>query len=267
MLDHVVYFSTGYRHPVIMNIKESILICQHECGYIHQSEQFSTIIDRWHRNVPDMTRKEDPFYISPLTADLAGQTARVYTDLFPRDEPLTHARSIDPAVFYPLAVHYLDLCAKAGMSFVVQETGSPVYAGFLLASDVYEVWEENNPHMAQMYEIFSDCITLISRLEHEFLTKYPLSAGEGYHIVQIGVVPQFRRRGLAKRLIIHALEYAKFKGYRVALAECTSRASRNCFLKSGFSEFYSIAYKTYCDGKTNPYSRLAGEISLMVKWL
>lgn len=214
-----------------------------------------------------MTRKEDPFYISPLTADLAGQTARVYTDLFPRDEPLTRARSIDPAVFYPLAAHYLDLCAKAGMSFVVQETGTPVYAGFLLASDVCEVWEENNPHMAQMYEIFSDCITLISRLEHEFLTKYPLSAGEGYHIVQIGVVPQFRRTGLATRLISHALEHAKNNGYRVGMAECTSHVSRDCFLKAGFSEFCSIAYKTYSNGKTHPYGRLPGEISLMVKWL
>jgi ribosomal protein S18 acetylase RimI-like enzyme len=214
-----------------------------------------------------MTRNEDLFNISPLTADLAHETARVYVDLFTRDEPLTHARMADPAVFYPLAAHYSDLCAERKLSFVAVDRCNHAYAGFLLASDVCETWEQDDIQMADLYEIFSDCVTLISRLEHEFLKEYPLSAGDGYHIVQIGVVPQFRRTGLATRLIVHALEHAKNLGYKVVLAECTSRSSRNCFLKAGFSEFYSIAYTTFSNGKTNPYCRLPGDITLMVKWL
>ncbi len=214
-----------------------------------------------------MTQNKDQFYISPLTADLAGETARVYAEIFPRDEPLTHARMADHAVFSPLSAHYLDLCAQAGMSFVAKDPCTYSYAGFLLAGDVCETWEENDLQMAQMFEVFSDCVTLIAHLEHEFLKKYPLSQGEGYHIVQIGVVPQIRRTGLATRLIMHALEYAKNHGYRVALAECTSRPSHDCFLKAGFTEFYSVSYKDYCDDTTFPYRGLAGEISLMIKWL
>ena len=191
----------------------------------------------------------------------------MYADLFACDEPLTHACSVDPAVFYPLATHYLDLCAQAGMSFVAQEAGTRECAGFLLASDVCETWEENDLQMAQMYEVFSDCVTLIARLEHEFLKKYPLLKCEGYHIVQIGVITQYRRNGLATMLIIRALEHAKNHGYRVAMAECTSPASRDCFLKAGFSEFFSIAYKNYSNGKTFPYGGLPGGISLMIKWL
>jgi GNAT superfamily N-acetyltransferase len=214
-----------------------------------------------------MTRNENRFYISLLTTELSEITARVYADIFPRDEPLTHARSIDPAVFYTLASHYLDLCAEAGVSFVAREADTCACAGFLLASDVHEVWEENDFRMAQMFEIFYDCVTLISRLENEFLKEYSLARGEGYHIVQIGVAQQFRRKGLATRLIPHALEHAGNHGYRVALAECTSRISRDCFLKAGFSEFYSIAYNTYHNGKIIPYPGLPGEISLMVRWL
>ncbi|WP_255331738.1 GNAT family N-acetyltransferase [Methanocalculus taiwanensis] len=93
--------------------------------------------------------------------------------------------------------------------------------------------------------------------------------GEGVclHVAAIGVLHEYKGRGIAFRLLQAALQDATSRGFRYAFSECANPASRMLHEKAGFRSINSISLSSYTIGGRRPLAHCDLEIYLMKKVL
>ncbi len=208
-----------------------------------------------------------PFVITPLTGNDAGEATRCYADVFLNHEPMTRYCRTGPEIFFPPAYVYVTLCARDSLSFIARDSISGGLAGFAFSSDLATDWLSRDPLMADMFSIFNEITCILGRLEQCYREHYPVGAGESLHLFQVGTVPRFQGKGVAKALLTAAVDHARTRGFSYALAECTTPASRGLFSACGFFEAAMVPFQDFSVDGTCYFKDLPGEITLMVREL
>ncbi|MFA4876267.1 MAG: GNAT family N-acetyltransferase [Methanoregula sp.] len=206
-----------------------------------------------------------PFVINPLLGSDVEAAARLYTDVFLADEPTSRRHALDRARFFPYAQIYVRSLVDRNLSFLVRErqTGEP--AGFIFSFDLTDDPATEGPEMAAFISHFREAVAMIDELEERCLSPAEARPGVAVHIFQIGVDRKFRRKGIARDMICHALDNAKRLGFRQAIADCTSKVSRQVFEECGFSAQGFSSYETFSMDGRRFFSGLEGGITLMVR--
>ncbi|MGB7789332.1 N-acetyltransferase family protein [Methanoregula sp.] len=201
----------------------------------------------------------------PLRESDADGTARLYSEVFLADEPTTHRRSPDPALFLHYAILYAGSLAGKNLSFVARDdqTGEPV--GFIFCVDMTDDPKREGEWMVELLAYFREVVTMIDDLEDRYLDRDAIAPGSVLHIFQIGVSRQYRGHGIAQALIRRVLAHARERGYRQVIADCTSPASRRSFEQCGFHEAGSLPYDAFSLDGARFFAGLDGGISLMVR--
>ncbi|MGA2919323.1 N-acetyltransferase family protein [Methanoregula sp.] len=201
----------------------------------------------------------------PLTESDVDGTARLYNEVFLADEPTTHRRSPDPALFLHYAILYARSLAGKNLSFVARDdrTGEPV--GFIFCVDMTDDPKREGEWMVELLAYFREVVTMIDELEDRYLGRAEIAPGSVLHIFQIGVSRQYREHGIAQALIRRVLAHARERGYRQVIADCTNPVSRRSFEQCGFHEAGSLSYEAFSMDGVRFFAGLEGGISLMVR--
>ena len=211
----------------------------------------------------------DPFppglACTPLSGPDADAAARLYTLVFHTDEPTSRCRALDPALFLPYARFYVQSLVGKDLSFVVRDESTGDLAGFIFCLDLSDDLAEEGPLMAEFLAHFRPVVVMIDELESRHLAPDRTPAGSALHIFQIGVAPEYLRRGVGKALIGRALAHARGRGFRQAVADCTNAPSKQVFAQCGFSERGYTPYGAFTLDGDRPFAALDGGFSLMVR--
>ena len=207
-----------------------------------------------------------PFVIKPLASRDVGEAARCYMDVFLNHEPLTSCYRISPDLFFPPALAYVSLCAEDGLSYIARDAGSGGLAGFVFCSDLSTDWSSRGPCIARMSSLFPDIAGILGRLEQYYRGHFPSGPGQSLHIFQVGITPEFQAQGVAKALVVTAVEHGRERGYSYTLAECTSPSSQALFTSCEFLEVHGVPFPD-CSQSGACSPGLPGKILLMVREL
>ena len=175
-----------------------------------------------------------PFVITPLTGNDAGEATRCYADVFLNHEPMTRYCRKGPEIFFPPAYVYVTLCARDSLSFIARDSISGGLAGFAFSSDLATDWLSRDPLMADMFSIFNEITCILGRLEQCYREHYPVGAGESLHLFQVGTVPRFQGKGVAKALLIGCGGPRPYQGLFV----CPCRVHHPCLTRVIFRVWF-----------------------------
>jgi len=203
----------------------------------------------------------------PLTMPDTENAARLYREVFLSDEPTTHLQAPDPALFLPDALRYVRYLAENDLSFVAHDTRTGDLIGFIFCFDMTADFDGQGEWMKHYLGHFPDAVAMIDMLEDRYLNRQGLVSGSALHIFQIGVSRRYRGCGIAGCLIRTTLDHARKRGFRQAVADCTSTVSCRTFERCGFSSSGFLSYGDFSRNGTRFFSGLAGGITLMVKEL
>ena len=203
--------------------------------------------------------------VTPLLMPDADEAALLYTQVFLSDEPTSVRHAPDPAWFLPHARYYVRSLAGKGRSYIARDEETRAIVGFIFGMDLADHPSEEGHEMQEFLASFTDAIAMIDELEERVLDLSGLGHGTVLHIFQIGVAREYRRRGIAGRLVDCVLDRARDQGFRQVVADCTGRESAQVFAQCGFVEAGVYPYEEYCRGGVHFFSGIEGGISLMVK--
>ena len=108
---------------------------------------------------------------------------------------------------------------------------------------------------------------LLEEIRRPVKDRLAPGAGKCLHIAGVGVAPGYEGRGIAGRLLGTALQAAGSLGFRHALSECTSVASRRLHEKFGFECRQSVSTRSIVVNGSHPFPDRDLEIYLMWKVL
>lgn len=205
------------------------------------------------------------FLCSLLTEADSDEAARLYAGTFLADEPTTHRRAPDPALFLRYGSLYARSLAGKQLSFLAHDAGTLEPAGFIFCVDLTDDLVAEAAWMAEFLAQFPEAVAMLTELEDRYFNRAEIAPGSVLHIYQIGVPRKFRRTGIAPALIHRALTHARDLGYRQVVADCTHAASRRLFEACGFREAGFLSYETFSVGGVRYFAGLEGGISLMVR--
>ncbi|PKL68412.1 MAG: hypothetical protein CVV30_10905 [Methanomicrobiales archaeon HGW-Methanomicrobiales-1] len=211
--------------------------------------------------------REDPapFTCIPLGPDTVEAAARLYTEVFVRDEPTTRWHRIIEKDFLPFARTYVQFCETEGLSFIARDEKSGDVIGFIFCHDLTMELSALGPEMQGYLSRFDATIQLISALEEKFLDVESIAPGMALHVYQLGTRREFRNRSVSTALIRHVVAFARDRGFRTVVADCTGPRSCRSFSQCGFTRAGSIPYASFLMGESAVFEGLEGEICLMVK--
>ena len=201
----------------------------------------------------------------PLTESDVESAARLYTEVFLADEPTSHRRALDPALFLPYARFYIGSLVRKDLSFLSRHETTHELAGFIFCFDLTDDPENEGAVMVEFIAHFKEAVAMIHELEDRHLNREEMKAGSVLHIFQIGVRRQYRETGIARAMIQRVLAHARERGFRQVIADCTSPASKRVFEQCGFSEMGFSPYESFSMDGIRFFAGLDGGISLMVK--
>jgi ribosomal protein S18 acetylase RimI-like enzyme len=202
---------------------------------------------------------------NPLRESEADEASRLFRDVFLADEPTSQARAPDPARLLNYAGQYTRFLAGKNLSFVAKDFETREIAGFIFCTDITETPGSAGGRVTPLLEDFREVMCMIKELEDRYINPSETVRGTVIHIFQIGVHRKYRGRGIAQGLIHRALANAREQGFRQALADCTSRASRRTFEQSGFHEAGFSSYEGFSLEGVRFFAELDGGIFLMVR--
>jgi GNAT superfamily N-acetyltransferase len=229
--------------------------------YLHMDDRLREPVN------PDQPRQQrfSPCQCFPLLLGRVDATARLYAEVFTRDEPTTRWHGITVEDFLPFARRYVRFCATDGSSFIAREIPCEEVIGFILCMDLTRDLEVLGPEMCAFLSRFDATVQLIDALEDQYLKIGTVEPGAVLHVSQLGVSRKARGRSVSTSLIHHVLAFARNNGYRTIIADCTGPLSRRSFENCGFENAGSLRYSDFLFRSTAFFDGLAGEISLMVR--
>ncbi|MFA6225688.1 MAG: GNAT family N-acetyltransferase [Methanoregula sp.] len=203
----------------------------------------------------------------PLNPDTVEATARLYTEVFVREESTTRWHGIIEEDFLPFARMYVQFCENQGLSFIAHEEKTGEVIGFIICHDLTMDLDALGPAMQEYLSCFDATIQLISALEEKYLNIIPVTPGTALHVYQLGISREFQNRLVSTPLIRHMLASARERGFHTIVTDCTGPGSCRSFEKCGFTRAGSIAYSSFLVSGTAFFDGFEGEITLMVKVL
>lgn len=206
-----------------------------------------------------------PFACIPLGPDTVEAAARLYTEVFVRDEPTTRWHGIIKEDFLPFASTYVQFCETEGLSFIAREEKTGEVMGFIFCHDLTMDLEVLGPEMRGYLSQFDATIQLITALEEQYLDLVTIAPKTVLHIYQLGIGRQFRHRSVSTALIRHVLAFARGRGFMKCVTDCTGPQSCRSFEHCGFARAGSIPYSSFRIDGVAFFDGLEGGITLMVK--
>ncbi len=166
------------------------------------------------------------------------EVAELLAHAFSSREPIALAVGIIAAEFAAFVRLQLHAIETQALTVVARRSDTGEMVGALLAEDGAS---NSDAELDRLGEKFAIVAGILGRLI-ETCGGAPSPRGEMLHLFLLGVTDRAQGMGVGQQLVAACLANGASKGYRLASAECTGRASQHVFRKLGFEDRGMIAY-------------------------
>src|SRR4030042_6361779 len=168
-----------------------------------------------------------------LTKKDANLTIKCMIKTFLYDEPMTKNLEISKKEFEYFAKIICEKIVKKKLSYICKITSNEII-GFCLNEDLITEPVKGIKRVTQKMEpIFK----VLNRLDKLYLKNKIKKRNYFFHMFMVGVLKEYRGKGLAQKLISNSIGLANLRGFSKILTEATNISSQNLFIqKFGFKE-------------------------------
>lgn len=169
-------------------------------------------------------------------------TTQCIVKTFLCDEPMTKNLGISKKEFEYFAKIICEKMVKEKLSYVCKNLSNRII-GFCLNEDLITKPLKGIEMVTQKMEpIFK----VLGGLDKLYLKDKTRKRNYFFHMFMVGVLGEYRSKGLAQKLISNSIELANLRGFSKILTEATNISSQNLFIqKFGFNELYDVNYKKF----------------------
>lgn len=163
-------------------------------------------------------------------------------DTFLESEPLALSVGLtaeELKVFVALLTRHV---VGQGLCMVARWAKSGELAGVLLTED------SATPLPGGIESVSPKCqpiFALLGQLNAEYWGERCPRPGESAHLYMLAVPKRNAGQGIGQRLVLHCVDHAAQRGYRMAVVEATSRNSQHIFGKQGFTARVRGSYRDF----------------------
>jgi ribosomal protein S18 acetylase RimI-like enzyme len=170
------------------------------------------------------------------------EMALLLADAFANYEPMARACGLPQRELFDFVKLFGPLAARERLTPIARDAATGRMIGAFLTEDFASPAPEG---FDQVSERFRPVLTLLARLDDEYLEGKAILPGQYLHLFMIGVDQGFTGRDVGQNLLACCLENAIRRGYVMAVTEATGTVSQSIFRKAGFTERLRVAYKDH----------------------
>jgi len=104
--------------------------------------------------------------------------------------------------------------------------------------------------------VFEPLLAFLEQLEEKYTVTKSIVAGDFLHIFMIAVDDVWSGKGVAQQLLQACIVNGASHGYRTAITEATSDASRHVFRNIGFKERHFSSYADFVFQNARPFASI-----------
>jgi GNAT superfamily N-acetyltransferase len=158
------------------------------------------------------------FIIMPKES--AVETAELILEIFTKYEPMTICNNVDKDKMLVLLNYLTQFGAEAELIVIARDIETNKIIGCITNKDFMLSPSPNLPEKYYSYiSMFEADIAMCTELEEPLKNKN-LVIGELFQSFHLCVLPEYKGRGIATKLVSEAITLAKRLGYRAIMAEC-----------------------------------------------
>jgi ribosomal protein S18 acetylase RimI-like enzyme len=197
-----------------------------------------------------------PIEFSIYVPSQAEEMTRLLTDAFARREGLAVAAGLSEAEFALFVRTFLPQVAEDKLTIVARFADRGEMVGALLTNDPAC---ETAPPSETLDEKFGPVADILGQLADTYKAGREPRPGQMLHVYLLGVSDRVAGRGVGQQLVSACVKNGARRGYRVAIAEATGKASQHIFRKLGFAERAQISYRDYVFNGRRVFESIAEE--------
>lgn len=167
------------------------------------------------------------------------EVAQLLAQAFSVREPIGIAIGMTEAEFAAFVRWLLPATEPQEVSIVARRADTGEMVGVVVTEDAAS---DATAELDKRGEKFAMIASILGRLVETYGGDHHPAQGEMLHLFLLGVSDRAEGMGIGQQLVAACVENGVRKGYRMAVAECTGRASQHIFRKLGFEDRGMIAY-------------------------
>jgi len=100
---------------------------------------------------------------------------------------------------------------------------------------------------------FFPLFALLEELDNRYLITTTTDPEEIFHLYMLGVLPAYSGYGIGRELLKGSINFAREKGFTIAVAEATGAVSQSLCRSLGFETKASVAYDSFVFAGRRPF--------------
>jgi ribosomal protein S18 acetylase RimI-like enzyme len=173
------------------------------------------------------------------SASDAEEMTELVADAFSSREPLALAVGLTRAEFAAFVRTLLPSVEAQGLTMVARRADTGEMVGAMLAEDA---GCEDGGGLEMLGVKFAMVGSILGKLVSTYRAGRKPARCEMLHLYLLAVSDRAAGMGIGERLVAACIENGGRRGYRLAVAECTGKASQHIFRKLGFAERGMVSY-------------------------
>jgi len=168
---------------------------------------------------------------------------------FPEGETMASRLGIRPEEYLPFTQLVCETAVADKLSWLALDESENVL-GFCIAEPMCKAPRYSDLELGPK---FSALFALLEELDNRYLSTTSADSREIFHLYMLGVLPTFSGNGMGRELLRRSLNFAREKGFTLAIAEATGTRSQNLCQSLGFKTKASVAYDSFFFDSTRPF--------------
>lgn len=168
---------------------------------------------------------------------------------YPQGETMASRLGIRPEEYLPFTQLVCEKAIADALSWVALDESENVL-GFCISEPMYKAPRYSD---FQLSTKFSALFALLEELDNRYLSTTSADSKEMFHLYMLGVLPTFSGNGMGRELLRRSLNFAREKGFTLAVAEATGTRSQTLCQSLGFETKASVAYDSFFFNGTQPF--------------
>ena len=168
-----------------------------------------------------------------------------------RGEALMNALEISPQESESFSRFVCEKAISEGVSVLAWDRLNEKVAGFCINEPFSTIADFR--HLPLPHKFFP-LFDFLKQLDDVAGARVRVPSAKIFHLFNLGVLHEYRRFGIAKRLILESLEMAAQHGFEYAVAETTGVGSQTLCGRLGFNTLHAVPYAEYEFSGERPFA-------------
>ena len=190
--------------------------------------------------------------ISTATLDDFHEVVACLNSTFCAAEPTSTALKLTTPMLSPFVEVFGKRSIMQKNTFIAKDAHEKFIGGLIAEDFALEDPDDPTIYSDELAPVYA----IVDILDHWYKERHTVEPGSIFHILMMGVFPEFSGQSIGEQLIISAENFARKQGYKGIIAEATGPVSQKIFSKSGYETIFKVKYREFIFKEKHVFSNI-----------